>query len=247
MPRLTSVTYDADIHVPWRRGSDILFTSMTLRRLLAAPVRALLAAAAFTCAASVPAAEPLTEPAILVAKPALRDRLYGASILIVKPVGNGQHMGFIVNRPTRMTLGKMFPDHGPSQKISEPIYLGGPVNTGTLFALVQRKASPGSSAVELLPDLHVVVERDQVDGIIEAGAEQARFFAGLVLWRPGELRAELDRGLWYVLDAETSLVLRKSTSGMWEELVKRSQDQPQQPQQLPPGGLRTSLPAAPAS
>ena len=221
------------------RGSDILFTQMNFRRSPAALASVLLALAAITCAAPALAAEPATEPVILVAKPALRDRLYGATILIVKPVGNGQHLGFIVNRPTRMTLGRMFPDHGPSQKIADPIYLGGPVNTGTLFALVQRRGSPGSSAVELMPGLHIVVERDQVDGIIEAGAEHARFFAGLVLWKPGELRAELDQGFWYVLDADSNLVLRKSTAGMWEELVKRSQDQPQQ--QLPPGGLRASL------
>ena len=136
----------------------------------------------------MPAAEPSSEPVILVARPALRDRLYGATILVAKPVGNGQHLGFIVNRPTRMTLGRMFPDHEPSKKVTDPIYLGGPVNTGTLFALVQRQGSPASGAVELLPDLHIVVERDQVDGIIEAGAEHARFFAGLVLWKPGELR-----------------------------------------------------------
>lgn len=212
---------------------------MNIGKTLFTWARGAMAAVALVCTVPSPAAEPTSDPVILVARPALRDRLYGATILIVKPVGNGQHMGFIVNRPTRMTLGKMFPDHEPSQKVTEPIYLGGPVNTGTLFALVQRRGSPGNGAVELMPDLHVVVEREQVDGIIESGAQHARFYAGLVLWKPGELRAELERGFWYVLDADANLVLRKSTVGMWEELVKRSQDQPQP--QLPSGGLRTSI------
>jgi putative AlgH/UPF0301 family transcriptional regulator len=30
------------------------------------------------------------------------------------------------------------------------------------------------------------------------------------------------RGFWYVLDADTSLVLRTPTDGMWEELLERS-------------------------
>jgi putative AlgH/UPF0301 family transcriptional regulator len=212
---------------------------MSAYRSLAAVARGLIAGAALLCVAPAPAAEPASEPVILVARPALRDRLYGATILIAKPVGNGQHVGFIVNRPTRMTLGRMFPDHEPSQKVTDPIYLGGPVNTGTLFALVKRRGSPGSSAVELMPDLHIVVEREQVDGIIEGGAQQARFFAGMVLWKPGELHSEIERGFWYVHDADAGVVLRKSTDGMWEELVKRSQDQPQQ--QPPAKGLRTSL------
>lgn len=169
------------------------------------------------------AAEPADDPVILVAKPGLRDFLYGASILITKPVGNNQHIGFIINRPTPVTLGKLFPQHGPSQKVTDPVYLGGPVSTEIIFALVRRPDSPGSRSMQVTPGLYLAVEGEIVDRVIEAEADHARFFAGMVIWAPGELRAELDRGLWYVLDADASLVLRKPTEGMWEELVKRSQ------------------------
>jgi putative AlgH/UPF0301 family transcriptional regulator len=118
-------------------------------------------------------------------------------------------------------LGTLFPDHGPSQKVVEPIYLGGPVSIEVLFALVQRKDSPGKRAMQLTPDLYLVVDRDLVDHIIESEADHARFYAGVVLWARGELDAEIARGFWYVDDADVSLVLRKSTDGMWEELVKR--------------------------
>jgi putative AlgH/UPF0301 family transcriptional regulator len=124
-----------------------------------------------------------------------------------------------------MTLGRLFPGHGPSLKVTDPVYLGGPVSTEVIFALVQRTDSPGNRSMQLTPNLYLVLDREVVDRVIEAEAEHARFFAGMVLWRPGELRAEIDRGFWYVLDADTSLVLRKSTTGMWEELVKRSEQQ----------------------
>ena len=166
------------------------------------------------------AADNVDEAMILVAKPALRDRLYGATVLVVKPIGNNQHMGFIVNKPTRMTLAKLFPDHVPSRKVTEPVYLGGPVNTEILFALVQRGDSPGKSSLQIAPDLFLAHERDVVDRIIETEADHARFFAGLVLWRPGELNAEIKQGYWYVQDANTELVLPKSTEGMWEGLVR---------------------------
>lgn len=211
---------------------------MHVHRPLACLASFLIAVVATALTAPARAAESVDEPVMLVAKPALRDRVYGATILIAKPLGNGGHMGFIVNKPTPVTLGKLFPDHGPSQKVTDPVYLGGPVNTEVLFVLVQGQDSPGRSAMQLMPDLHLVVERALVDRIIEAGAGRARFFAGVVLWAPGELRSEIDKGFWYVHDADTSLVLRKSTNGMWEELVKRSQ---QQQPPLPPRGIRTSL------
>src|SRR6266853_1818688 len=40
----------------------------------------------------------LSRPVILVAKPELRDELYGSSIVVVTPMGGDQHVGFIVNR-----------------------------------------------------------------------------------------------------------------------------------------------------
>ena len=195
-----------------------MFMKMNARRLLAC---LLLAVAAFAGTAPARAVEPADEPVILVAKPGLRDRLYGATILIARPLGNGQHIGFIVNRPTPVKLGTLFPDHGPSQKVVEPIYLGGPVNVETVFALVQRKDNPDARSMRLTPDLYLVVDRDLVDRVIEAEADHARFYAGVVVWAPGELIAEIAKGFWYVDDADVSLVLRKSTAGMWEELVKR--------------------------
>ncbi len=185
----------------------------------------LMAGIALLAGAPVRASGPDDEPVILVAKPALRDRLYGSTILITKPVGNSQHIGLIVNKPTPMTLGRLFPGHEPSLKVTDPVYLGGPVSTQVIFALVQRHDSPGSRSMQVMPDLYLVLDREIVDRVIEAEADHARFFAGMVLWRPGELRAEIERGFWYVLDADADLVLRKPTEGMWEELVKRSKEQ----------------------
>jgi len=183
----------------------------------------MLAVVMIACPFVARAADFDTEPVMLVAKPALQaDRLYNSTILIVKPMGDDQHIGFIVNKPTPVTLGRLFPDHEPSQKITEPVYLGGPVSTEVLFALVQGPESPGDRSMQITPDLYAVVDRVSVDDIIEKEADHARFYAGLVLWQPGELRSEVERGFWYVLDADSSLVLRKSTDGMWEELLERS-------------------------
>src|SRR5262245_45511978 len=139
--------------------------------------------AGIACVTPSYATEPDDEPVMLVARPALRDRLYGATILITKPIGNDQHIGFIVNKPTPMTLGKLFPQHRPSQKVTDPVYLGGPVSTELIFALVQRRDSPGKRAMEVTPGLYLVLDRELVDRVIETEPEHARFFAGLVLWK----------------------------------------------------------------
>lgn len=167
-------------------------------------------------------AEDLSEPVILVAKPELRDNLYGSSILVVKPLGGDQHVGFIVNRPTNARLGAVFPGHGPSQKVIDPVYLGGPTGTQLIFALVQRPDNPGGKSLAVMPGLYVAFDAAVVDRIIESESDHARFMAGLVAWRPGELQAEIDAGAWYVLAPDAALVMRKP-EGLWEELVRRLQ------------------------
>lgn len=160
---------------------------------------------------------------ILVARPELQDQLYGATILITKPMPDGSSLGFILNKPTPLTLGQLFPEHMPSLKVTDPIFLGGPVGTEVVFALVRRPDSPGEGAVQVAPDLFLAIEADTVDRIIEKESDHARFLVGMVVWRPGELQDEMKRGLWYELQTDASLVTRKTTEGLWEELVRRSE------------------------
>jgi putative transcriptional regulator len=168
------------------------------------------------------AAADISEPVVLVAKRQLHDRFYGATILVARPIGNDQHIGFIVNRPTKLTLGQLFPQHGPSHKVPDPVFVGGPINPESIFALVHTKKNPGSRSVRLMPDLFAVIDSKLVDTVIENDAAHARFVAGLVAWYSGELRQEIKRGAWHVLDADPSLVLRKP-EGLWEELVRHAE------------------------
>jgi putative transcriptional regulator len=179
-------------------------------------------AAAVLCLPVPAAAADISEPVILVAKRQLQDRFYGATILVARPLGGEQHIGFIVNRPTKVTLGQLFPQHGPSQKVPEPVFVGGPINSESIFALVRTSKNPGGRSVKLLDDLFAVIDGNIVDNVIENDASRARFVAGLVAWRTGELRDEIKRGAWFVLDADPALVLRKP-EGLWEELVRNAE------------------------
>src|SRR3990170_2754578 len=192
---------------------------------LSIPALFLAACAVAAIAWSSPArpADIADDSIILVAKRQLQDRLYGSTILIARPIGAGRHVGFIINKPTQITLGELFPTHEPSRKVTDPVFLGGPVSPEVIFALVQGRESPGGGSIRILDDLYLAIDGDVVDRVIEKQSSQARFFAGMVLWRPGELTEEVKRGLWYVQDAKADMVLRKSTESMWEELVGRSE------------------------
>jgi putative AlgH/UPF0301 family transcriptional regulator len=181
-----------------------------------------MAACAVIMAWSSPArAADVSDSIILVAKRHLQDKLYGSTILIAHPIGGDRHVGFIVNKPTQMTLGKLFPQHEPSRKVADPVFLGGPVSPEVIFALVQSRESPGGRSLRILDDLYLAIDSAIVDRVIERQPSQARFLAGMVLWRPGELSEELRRGFWCMQDARADIILRKPTDTLWEDLVGR--------------------------
>ena len=183
----------------------------------------LLSAIALVLGAPLAWSADITETVLLVAKRQLKDRIYGNTILIARPLGEVRHVGFIVNKPTTMTLGKLFPKHIPSQKVVDPVFLGGPTGPEVIFAMIKGRESPGGRSLQLAPGLYVAFDSAVVDRIIESQPQQARFFAGMVLWQPMELGEEVKRGLWYVLEPQPEILLRKSTDGLWEELVGRSE------------------------
>jgi putative transcriptional regulator len=181
------------------------------------------AIAAIAWSAPARPADLVSDSIILVAKRQLQDKLYGSTILIARPIGGERHVGFIINKPTQLTLGKLFPTHEPSRRVPDPVFLGGPVSPEVIFALVRGRESPGGRSIRILEDLYLAIDSEVVDRVIEKQSTHARFFAGMVLWRPGELMEEVKRGLWYVQDPRAELVLRKPTENMWEELVGRSE------------------------
>jgi putative transcriptional regulator len=160
------------------------------------------------------------EAILLVAHPAFRDLEYRQTVLIAAPAPNGGHVGVIINRPTRRSLESLFPEHEPSKKVVEPVFYGGPFSRGALVALVRSHDAPGAGSVLLMKDLYLAFRANTIDHVIETTPNEARYFVGYVGWRPGELKSEIDRGLWSVLDAQVDTVFRKDTEGLWEELLQ---------------------------
>jgi putative transcriptional regulator len=159
---------------------------------------------------------------ILVAHPAFRDLEYRQTVLIAAPAPNGGHVGVILNRPTRRSLGSLFPEHEPSKKVVEPVFYGGPFSRGALVALVRADEAPGAGSVLLMKNLYLAFRANTIDHVIETTPNEARYFVGYVGWRPGELRGEIDRGLWTVANADLELIFRKDTESLWEELLQQS-------------------------
>ena len=186
------------------------------------PIWSMLTLLASLIATPLAGAQGQDDALILIAHPAFRDLEYRQTVLVAAPAPNGGHVGVILNRPTRRSLGSLFPEHEPSKKVVDPVYYGGPFSRGALVALVRTDNTPGSGSVLLMKNLYLAFRANTIDQVIEATPNEARYFVGYVGWRPGELRGEIDRGLWSVANADLEVIFRKDTEGLWEELLQQS-------------------------
>lgn len=155
---------------------------------------------------------------LLAAHPEFHDPLWLQTVLLAAPLPNGGHVGLIINRPTDAKLGNLFPEHAASQKIADSVYFGGPFSSETLVALVRADRSPGQGSFAIANGLFLAVNGQTIDRVIEQDPGAARYYVGVVVWKPGELQAELAKGLWSVHDLQPDHVLRRSTEGLWHDL-----------------------------
>src|SRR5438067_5511829 len=69
----------------------------------------------------------LSEAVMLVATDRLAGSIYEEKVILAAPLPQGGHLGFIVNRPTRVELGTLFPGQPSTRNGTDPGLPGGPV------------------------------------------------------------------------------------------------------------------------
>jgi len=149
----------------------------------------------------------LSRAVLLVATKQLAGSGFEEAVIVAAPAPEGGHMGFILNRPTGVKLEAVFPEHLPSRQVVEPVYVGGPVLSNGIFAIARTAPEGDGLVVPIMPGLVAVFDAASLDRVIETTPNDARYFAGVMVWRPGELEGEVREGYWRVRPASVEAVL----------------------------------------
>ena len=174
--------------------------------------------ALLACAAGVARAADLSQAVMLVATEQLSGTGYEETVLLAAPLAQGGHVGFIVNRPTGVRLESLFPDFAPSREVIEPLYLGGPLLSNSIFAITRKAPEGEGEIIPLMSGLVALIDAPSLDRVIETTPNDARYFVGLMAWNPGELDDEIREGAWNVRPANIEAVLGADSAALWKEL-----------------------------
>ena len=187
----------------------------------AGAARRLLLAVVLALAGQVALAQEPGRGFFLVAKPSILDPNFQRTVILVANAPDGATLGVILNRPTQQSLATILPGNPTLAKFTDPLYFGGPVERVGLFAVFRANEVPGQSFT-VVDDLHLALHPATVEQLLLKPPEQVRFFTGYSGWAPGQLANELQRGDWWVFDADPDTVFRKDTATLWDELAHRA-------------------------
>ena len=166
---------------------------------------------------------------LLLATPLLGDPNFRRTVILVveHEVTEGT-LGIVLNRPTKVPVGKVLEEWTELATDPSVVFRGGPVspNSPLALALVPGKEEPlGWRALDGAPALARLglLDLGAPPGGLAPAIESLRVYAGYAGWSPGQLEAEIDEGAWYVLTAEPGDVFAAEPERLWSDVLRRQE------------------------
>src|ERR1700749_1707173 len=152
---------------------------------------------------------------LLVATPVLEAPNFRRTvILVVEHEAAEGTLGVVLNRPTDVPVDRVLDTW--SELVTGPsvVFNGGPGAPTSALAIGQ---VPGAAAPARLG----LVGRDAPPDLLAPAINRLRVYAGYAGWAPGQLKAEIDEGAWYVVGAEPADAFAGQPGGLWAGVLRR--------------------------
>jgi putative transcriptional regulator len=164
---------------------------------------------------------------LLVATPLLGDPNFRRTvILLVEDEPEEGTLGVVLNRPTQVQVGQVLESWTDLVTGPTVVFKGGPVapNSALALALARGEEEPlgwrsldGSNLMSRIG----LVDLEAPPELLAGGITSLRVFAGYAGWGPGQLKAEIEEGAWYVLAGEPSDAFLAEPERLWGAVLRR--------------------------
>ena len=153
---------------------------------------------------------------LLVARGELRDPNFANSVVLVMNNLGPAPIGLVVNRPTEISVARLFPDLKKLAAVHDKVYFGGPVDLESVWFLFRAAKAP-EHAIQAFAGIYLSSSRDLLGQLLgrEKPMDGLRIFIGHSGWAPGQLEAEIARGAWTLERAEPDAVFKGRPEHPW--------------------------------
>lgn len=161
---------------------------------------------------------------VLIAMPHLQDDMFARSIVYLCEQSTAGAMGFIINKPSVLTLQDLFePLNIPCTRpdvLTRHVLSGGPVQTDIALIL---HGPPGHwpTSQPVGPDLFITGSKEILEAIAQGkGPEHYLVIRGYAGWTSGQLEEEIRHNAWLTAAATSRLLFDDPYYARWENAGK---------------------------
>ena len=160
---------------------------------------------------------------LLVASRDVTDPLFAKSVILLVQYDAKGAFGLMLNRQSKVPVSKILEEDSAAASDPNPIFVGGPVSLGTVFALARAKSKP-EGAAPVVGDIFFISTKTALDGALTHGPTPPtlRLYAGYCGWGAGQLDGEVLRGSWYIFSRSEDLAFDAKPETLWVRLIRKA-------------------------
>ena len=156
---------------------------------------------------------------LLISEPFLRDYYFRRSVILLADHDETGSFGLILNKPLDVKLNEIAKDF---PEFDTKLYIGGPVNTDSLF-VIHTLGNKIKNSAKIIPGIYWGGDTDMIKSIIEDHTitnENIRFYIGYSGWEAKQLDRELKEHSWVLTKSKSDKLLFEQPENMWKNLLK---------------------------
>jgi putative AlgH/UPF0301 family transcriptional regulator len=161
---------------------------------------------------------------LLVASRDLGDPIFAKAVVLLVRYDSDGVMGLMLNRRTDIPLSRVLEEYQGARGRSDQVYLGGPLQTPVLFALLQSAAKP-DGAERIFDSIYLISKKALFEQIISTRPDPGVFhvYMGYVGWNPDQLRKEVQLGAWFIFQGDAKTVFNSDPDSLWPQMIQKTE------------------------
>lgn len=161
---------------------------------------------------------------LLVASRELGDPNFAQTVILLVHYDSEGVVGLMLNRRTELPISRVFAELKTAKDISDPVYLGGPVETPAVFALLRSKDKL-EGAEHVFGGVYWISTKTALEKTISSRPDPAVFhvYLGYAGWTTDQLRNEVRLGGWFIFQADNQIVFNANPDSLWRQMIKKTE------------------------
>jgi putative transcriptional regulator len=179
---------------------------------------------------------------LLVASREIGDPNFAETVILLVHYDTEGAVGLMLNRRTDIPISRVLAQLKSAKDLSDPVYMGGPVETPSVFALL-RSANKSDGAETVFGDVNWITSKAALEKTISSHPDRDVFhvYLGYAGWTASQLRTEVRLGSWFIFQADGQTVFSANPDSLWRQMIKKTELQMAETSTASNGGMKRFL------